>query len=229
VALVSYHVLEGLNYLHSVNIVHCGLSLSKLLITETGAIKIANSGLYQTVPSLIKRMDPFRQAPELSSNPTLTKQTDIYDLGICIIDMCNPIGTNQSSLSDSKKISLVLNEFISKCLNKIPDKRGDVSSLLMHQFINNIKRREPYSLFYNILKKFENRTRKLDYIRPEDYDITTLEGIRKLIHDELERYTEEFVDPLKVENMALRKKLEDIKHDNIALKEKLTRRKRDKK
>ena len=73
---------EGLNYLHSINIIHSNLKPSNILIDQKGNIKLCDFG-YQPFFDIFnfKNREPLYSAPENNMNGQMTIKSDVYSLG----------------------------------------------------------------------------------------------------------------------------------------------------
>ena len=85
-------VLEGLDYLHHHNTVHCNLKAANILMTESGEVKLSDFGISLYLHA-IKHVDkgvPFMPnwaAPEVIELRSVSTKSDIWSLGCTIIEL----------------------------------------------------------------------------------------------------------------------------------------------
>lgn len=96
-------ILEGLNYLHSKDIIHRDIKGANILVDNKGTVKISDFGISKRVeastllnaPPQLKRGGPrvslqgsvFWMAPEVVRQTAYTKKADIWSLGCLIVEM----------------------------------------------------------------------------------------------------------------------------------------------
>uniref|UniRef100_A0A5S6QTB6 Protein kinase domain-containing protein n=1 Tax=Trichuris muris TaxID=70415 RepID=A0A5S6QTB6_TRIMR len=92
---VAFSVLSGLDYLHSRGICHTLLSGETVLISENGAVRLSNYGLYYLTnsgrDSPLKRRRDCYSAPELYANccgkQCIGSKVDLWSLGILLLEL----------------------------------------------------------------------------------------------------------------------------------------------
>ena len=159
-----YQLIMGLNYAHQKKIIHRDIKGKNILIDNKGVVKIADFGsaILQEKDSANKEnaysMDfeatPLWAAPEcLDGIGEYDSKIDIWSTGCCIIEMataakpwkeCNfkspfqalhHIGSTDDTPEWPKSLSIKCQTFISKCLQRDPDKRYNTKQLLKHPFL----------------------------------------------------------------------------------------------
>ncbi|XP_075653696.1 mitogen-activated protein kinase kinase kinase 5-like isoform X2 [Castanea sativa] len=156
------HILSGLDYLHSKNIVHRDIKGANLLIDSSGVVRLADFG---TAKCLALHADPAKlyfigtahwTAPELvqglePSSPDAVLAVDIWSVGCTVLEMLTgrlPWGDLEPvaiiyrlgkgmTPPIPETLSLVGKEFLSLCLKINPADRPFAASLLEHPFAKN--------------------------------------------------------------------------------------------
>ncbi|KAM6549003.1 hypothetical protein CsatB_020679 [Cannabis sativa] len=148
-------IVRGLEYLHSVEIVHCDIKGRNILIGEKGP-KIADFGCARRVNSAGPIAGtPMFMAPEAARGEHQGLPSDIWSLGCTIIEMASggspwPDSSDPIAIlyriaysGESPEIPSFLSEeardFLGKCLRRNPDERWTASQLLKHPFIGELK------------------------------------------------------------------------------------------
>lgn len=163
---VAKRVLEGLHYLHGMQIVHGDIKPSNLLVNDKGEIKIADFGVSHVVEmthevrgsniGTCAYMSPERFDPERwGGDDTDGFAGDVWSLGVVVLE-CHVgrfplIGAGQppdwaslmcaicfaERLEMPETASPELRSFVRRCLEKDWRKRGTVAELLGHPFVKN--------------------------------------------------------------------------------------------
>ncbi|KAI8588862.1 serine/threonine kinase 4 [Geranomyces variabilis] len=158
IASVCAGVLHGLRYLHSRGKIHRDIKAGNILLTTSGAAKLADFGVAgQLSENNAKRTTvigtPFWMAPEVIQEVGYNTLADIWSLGITAIEMADGhppyhkihpmraifmIPTKPApKLETPSKWSDTFNDFIARCLTKNPAQRPAADELLQHPFIAN--------------------------------------------------------------------------------------------
>ena len=96
---IMINILNGINYIHSKNIVHCDLTLKNILIDQNNNIKIADFGLSRELNDQEHHIDPnaygnqLYMAPELLNHGKISIKTDIYSIGIIYFELVTSFKT----------------------------------------------------------------------------------------------------------------------------------------
>jgi serine/threonine protein kinase len=90
VAVYISQVLEGLVYLHDQGVVHRDIKGANILVTKTGAVKIADFGIAAKLneqDSLDVMGTPYWMAPEVIELSGATSKSDIWSVGCTAIEL----------------------------------------------------------------------------------------------------------------------------------------------
>ncbi|KAG2223158.1 hypothetical protein INT45_011504 [Circinella minor] len=156
-ARLAESVCKGLIYLHSKNVIHRDIKPSNILMTRNGEIKLCDLGVSgELINSMAETFTgtQYYMAPERIKGATYSVQSDIWSLGLTIIEVAQnhpalpPPGQPHLSvfelldfivsqplpnLGDDRSIEC--RDFISKCLIKDPLERPGPERMLEHPFI----------------------------------------------------------------------------------------------
>lgn len=162
---VARRVLEGLKYLHGMQIVHRDIKPSNLLINEKGEVKIADFGVSHVVTGMFEADDSSMGTCAYMSPERFDSESwggddadrfagDVWSLGVVVLE-CHVghfplIAPEQqpdwASLMCAicfgerpempETASLEFRSFVQRCLEKDWRKRGTVAELLDHRFVN---------------------------------------------------------------------------------------------
>ncbi|CAD6953713.1 unnamed protein product [Tilletia controversa] len=146
-------ILEGLNYLHFKQVVHCDLKAANILTTKRGNIKLSDFGVSLNLQAMATRKDavgtPNWMAPEVITLAGASTASDIWSLGCTIVEMmtgkppyhdlnglqamyriaedgCPPLPPN---------ISELLRDFLLQCFQKEPENRPSAEVLFEHEWL----------------------------------------------------------------------------------------------
>ncbi|ELP90176.1 hypothetical protein EIN_406400 [Entamoeba invadens IP1] len=154
---VLNETLKGLVYLHSIKIIHHDIKAGNILLSLDGKVKLADFGVSQQYKdNEDKKADDFIGSPLFMSPEVIKKsfydnKTDIWSLGITVIEMAegNPPNRQVASFDqllqcieqkipgfkNPKMWSSQLVDFVGKCLTFDYTQRPDAVTLLWHPFI----------------------------------------------------------------------------------------------
>ncbi|KAI8342992.1 kinase-like domain-containing protein, partial [Chlamydoabsidia padenii] len=147
-------ILQGLEYLHDQNVVHCDLKAANLLTTKSGHVKLSdfgvslNLGLKETEVGNVAGT-PNWMAPEVIELKGASTKSDIWSLGCTIIELCTgkppyadllPMTALFRIVEDDyppipNGLSQDLCDFLQQCFAKNPNDRPTATDLLTHSWI----------------------------------------------------------------------------------------------
>lgn len=149
-------VLKGLEYLHEIHLIHRDLKAGNILLTRTGAAKLADFGVSAQLTSTMSKRrtvigTPYWMPPEVIQESAYDYRADIWSLGITAIELADgeppyadihPMraiflipSREPPKLKEPNAWSPSFNDFIAKCLVKDPTKRPSASKMLQHPFV----------------------------------------------------------------------------------------------
>lgn len=156
VASYVVKILEGLNYLHEQNVVHCDLKAANILSTKSGNVKLTDFGVSLNLKA-VKKMGnkndaigtPNWMAPEVIELKGVTTAADIWSLGCVIIELLTGKPPYYDMLAMSAMFRIVeddcppipetcsepLRDLLRQCFNKDPTKRPSAETLCEHEWL----------------------------------------------------------------------------------------------
>ncbi|OAD78613.1 hypothetical protein PHYBLDRAFT_101025, partial [Phycomyces blakesleeanus NRRL 1555(-)] len=156
VAGYCQRILEGLNYLHEQDVVHCDLKAANILTTKAGDVKLSDFGVslnlkLKDAQAGVVAGTPNWMAPEVIELKGATTKSDIWSLGCTIIELCtgkppysdvNPMTALFRIVEDEcpplpESISEDLRSFLELCFQKSPMDRPTAGELLNHVWVRN--------------------------------------------------------------------------------------------
>ncbi|XP_051964162.1 obscurin [Xyrauchen texanus] len=174
-------ILEGIGYIHSMNILHLDIKTDNILIVSPGRedIKICDFGFCQEIDNSRHQYSKFGTpefvAPEIVHQEPVTVATDIWSLGVvtylCLTCHCPFFGDNDRATLmkvaegvmywDTPEItsrSVEAQDFLHRVLQPDPEKRPSASECLSHEwFQGHYEDEEPEDISTKNLKSFISR------------------------------------------------------------------------
>ncbi|KAH9041218.1 kinase-like domain-containing protein [Lactarius pseudohatsudake] len=92
VASYVFKILEGLDYLHRSDVVHCDLKAANILTTKTGNVKLSDFGVSLNLRAMEREIKdvagtPNWTAPEVIELKGASPKSDIWSLGCTVIEL----------------------------------------------------------------------------------------------------------------------------------------------
>lgn len=173
IAVLVRETLKAIEFLHSNRIIHRDIKSDNILLGLDGQVKVIDFGFCAQLDNMDEKRrtfagSPYWLSPEIITRKAYDTKTDIWSLGILIIEMLEgaPPYLNEAPLKaiyliasrgkpdiNYDKLSPELADFLDKCLNIDPEARATATMLLEHPFLNLA---EPIS---SILPLIKHKTR----------------------------------------------------------------------
>ena len=156
VKFILKQILKGIAHLHSLNIIHRDIKSDNILVSQHGAVKLADFGFSCQLNPGDKRESRVGtiawMAPELIRAKQVGYNTtiDIWSFGILAVELANGdppnLGKSQAAILNNilngptptledESWSDEYRDFINQCLTKNPLMRPDAQALLKHEFL----------------------------------------------------------------------------------------------
>ncbi|KAI9308346.1 kinase-like domain-containing protein [Cunninghamella echinulata] len=152
-------ILNGLEYLHNNDVVHCDLKAANILTTKTGDVKLTDFGVSLNLKIKADESEnvagtPNWMAPEVIELKGASTKSDIWSLGCTLIELVTgkPPYSNLVAMSVMfriveddypplpKNISEEMKSFLLCCFQKNPDDRPTASQLKNHIWLRTNKK-----------------------------------------------------------------------------------------
>ncbi|RCH97480.1 hypothetical protein CU098_005443 [Rhizopus stolonifer] len=184
VASFCIKILNGLEYLHQNQVVHCDLKAANILTTKTGDVKLTDFGVSLNLK--IKGIDigavsgtPNWMAPEVIELKGASTKSDIWSLGCTLIELVTGKPPYADMIAMSAMFRIVedicpplpdmvsddMKSFLKACFQKDPEQRPSASQLKQHSWITlnkqRIKKTETYS--HDLSSYLQNHPEIEDY------------------------------------------------------------------
>ena len=163
ISTIIENVLQGLIFIHSMNLIHRDIKGANILLSEDGYAKLGDFGVgIQLLGGenfrSSKKGSPYWMSPQVVKNINYDMKTDIWSLGITCVELSNgePPFSHLNPKNVMEKISLFpptvddvikknehtseFYDFVKKCLEIDPQKRPSAKELINHKFITRFSR-----------------------------------------------------------------------------------------
>ncbi|TFK53421.1 hypothetical protein OE88DRAFT_1655548 [Heliocybe sulcata] len=155
VASYVVKILEGLDYLHQNDVVHCDLKAANILTTKNGNVKLSDFGVSLNLRAMEREMKdvagtPNWMAPEVIELKGASTKSDIWSLACTVIELLTgrpPYADIANSMTVMFRIveddmpplpegcSDLLRDFLIQCFNKDPTMRPSAEMLCEHEWL----------------------------------------------------------------------------------------------
>lgn len=156
-------VLEGLDFLHKLMIVHRDIKGANILRNHDGNVKLSDFGASKRLTTIVsKSVDasnaktmtgtPHYMSPEVIEGKTYGRKVDVWSLGCTVVEMlsCHPPWHEFEGVAAIFKIathhppiyqlppgtSVVCEDFLACCFPRNPKERWSAEQLLKHKFVD---------------------------------------------------------------------------------------------
>ncbi|KAN0138121.1 Protein kinase-like domain containing protein [Lactarius tabidus] len=157
VASYVFKILEGLDYLHRSDAVHCDLKAANILTTKTGNVKLSDFGVSLNLRAMEREIKdvagtPNWMAPEVIELKGASTKSDISSLGCTVIELLTgrppyrDIGNTMTVMFQivedecppiPERFSGPLVSFLKECFHKDPAMRPSAEQLFEHEWLKN--------------------------------------------------------------------------------------------
>jgi serine/threonine protein kinase len=131
-------VARGLAYLHSKRVVHLDLKSANILLSRTGAAKIADVGMARVLNksclSALSGMGTFAwSAPEVLAGRRCTEKVDVYSWGVVLWEVCTgeaPVRGDMRALRVPEECPPEVAELYRRCVEEEPQARPTAAEVV---------------------------------------------------------------------------------------------------
>jgi len=156
ISFICNQILNALNYMHSLNLVHRDLKSDNVLINSNGEFKLADFGMavqLSNKQSSLKTVvgSPYWMAPEILMEHNYGKEVDVWSFGAVVMEMIDGVPpyyqfppekatkliveNGAPAPKNIDKMSHELKDFLMQCMYMEPKRRATMDQLLQHSFI----------------------------------------------------------------------------------------------
>lgn len=153
VASFCMKILNGLEYLHANEVVHCDLKAANILTTKTGDVKLSDFGVSLNLKKTkVDANDvsgtPNWMAPEVIELKGASSKSDIWSLGCTLIELITGKPPYADLIAMSAMFRIVeddhpplpdvsepMHDFLLSCFQKHPQDRPSATELLDHPWL----------------------------------------------------------------------------------------------
>ncbi|KAL5254905.1 hypothetical protein ACHWQZ_G014374 [Mnemiopsis leidyi] len=165
-ARIAHGAVSALNYLHALGVVHRDVKSDSILLSLSGQVKLSDFGYCDritedkpTCSGLIGT--PHWMSPEIVCRKPYGSMTDIWSLGIMMIEMLDgeppnfsdsqiiamdKIKVNPSPSPAKAEISSAMLSFLNCCLKQEPELRSSAAELLDHRLFHDMASEEELAM-----------------------------------------------------------------------------------
>lgn len=154
IAFVAKELLRAICHIHSLGLVHRDVKSENIMLSILGDVKLIDFGLCAETshikkPSMVG--SPYWMPPEMLCRKKHSYPVDIWSFGISILELANKNAPNSGDklramftvategikkpFEEPNRWSSNFKDFIGKCLEYDPLKRGTATELLKHPFL----------------------------------------------------------------------------------------------
>uniref|UniRef100_A0A672SNZ2 non-specific serine/threonine protein kinase n=1 Tax=Sinocyclocheilus grahami TaxID=75366 RepID=A0A672SNZ2_SINGR len=217
IRVVCKQMLEALQYLHSMKIIHRDLKAGNILLTLDGDIKLADFGVSAKNTKTLQRRDsfigtPYWMAPEVVMCETMKDapydyKADIWSLGITLIELAqiepphhelNPMRvllkiakSEPPTLQQPAKWSMEFNDFLKKALDRNPETRPTTAQLLDHPFVSSVKTNPAFCLETSLYGDHRHNEAPMELEEEPRTSVSTETPLKEQEDDLSDRFPEE--------------------------------------
>ncbi|KAJ3074139.1 Serine/threonine-protein kinase PAK 3 [Podochytrium sp. JEL0797] len=155
IAHVTFEVLKGVQFLHSMNMIHRDIKSDNVLVSAAGEVKLTDFGYSVQLSSSQDRRHsvigtPFWMAPEVILQKAYGTKIDIWSVGIMVIEMIQVVAPHMNldplrameiiasrgtpRLMDPDASSPLIRNMLGKALDGRDDRRASCNTLMLHPF-----------------------------------------------------------------------------------------------
>ena len=151
---IAVEISNGLSAAHSNNIVHRDIKPQNIMVTDTGAIKVADFGIARAATSSTMTADNdvlgsvYYFSPEQARGGYVDKKTDIYSLGVVLYEMltgkvpydgASPVAVAMKHIEGIPESIILQDASIPKCVEDIVFKAMEKDTLKRYQSVDEMK------------------------------------------------------------------------------------------